>query len=247
MENYINYVKNQTDTKIEKPAFKHIVCLLMFYQEQLRKLSIKHIQTTDKYAFEGSVYSINGITPTSKMIGKMKNIFELAQKFEGDVLEIGFNSGNSAVIFLLANPYSTIYAFDICYHSYVKPCVKYLNKMFNNRIVLIEGNSLETIPQADKKLSFGIDIYHIDGCHNENVMIKDMENCYKLAKDGAYLILDDTDQEPISRCYKTYIKDRKIEDYENKELLGKYKHEIGRYNKNHNSSLYNLINKDFSE
>ena len=225
--NYVNSVKNRTSKQLEKPTFEMIQPLLLFYHEQLLNMAINHISTDDIYAFEGGMSSINGVSNNStEMLKKMKNIYYLAQECEGDVLEVGFNSGNSAIIFLLANPNLHIYAYDLCCHSYVKPCVDYLNSLFNNRITLIKGNSKDTLKNI---IYTNIQIYHIDGCHNADVVESDMKNVYDVAKDGSYLILDDTDQRVILNEYYKYISSGKICDCKLKFECNKYKHSIGKY------------------
>lgn len=227
-KNYVNSIKSKTSKNIEKPSFDIIKPLLFFYHKQLLKMSVNYISTEDKFAFEGGMSSFNGVSNTpEEMVSKMKNIFYLAQECDGDVLEVGFNAGNSAIIFLLANPNLHIYAYDICYHSYVEPCVKYLNSIFNNRITLIKGNSQETL--SGVKNSNNIQIFHMDGCHNESVVKSDMKNLYENAKKGSYLILDDTDQDVILKEYNEYVFKNRIKNCKLKYECKNYKHLIGRY------------------
>lgn len=101
-KNYVRSVKSGTSFLIEKPSFEVIQPLLFFYHQQLLKMAVKHISTDDLFAFEGGMASFNGTTnSTTEMVNKMKNIFYMAQECKGDVLEVGFNSGNSAIIFYL--------------------------------------------------------------------------------------------------------------------------------------------------
>jgi predicted O-methyltransferase YrrM len=144
------------------------------------------------------------------MKAKMINLFYLAKECKKDILEIGFNAGNSCLIFLLANPNVKIHAVDICIHAYVQPCVDFLNRMFNNRVILHKGNSLEVVPKLDRFLGDTIDLYHIDGWHALEGIQADMKNCYDLAKNGSFLVVDDVNVVDILNEAKKYEMDNKI-------------------------------------
>lgn len=227
-KNLINRIKQERPYNIELPTFDTLKPLIYFYHKQLLNIAVANISTNDKYAFEGGMASVNGIVDScNEMENKMKNIFYLAQKCDKNVLEIGFNSGNSAVIFLLANPHIHIYAYDVCYHSYVKPCVEYLNSIFNNRITLIEGDSCETLKNIQCSKPEDIQIYHIDGGHDAHIVESDMRNVYNFAETGSYIILDDTDDMTISSEYLKYTSSNKIKNIQLKYDCIRYKHVIG--------------------
>ena len=134
----------------------------------------------DNY-LEGNVYTYDGQNSVDFMHIKMKNIFNIAQLCDKAVLEIGFNAGNSALLFLTANPNIKFYAVDIMLHSYVKLCVEYLNSIFNNRIILLEGSSLDVLPKLDRNIGNEISLYHIDGWHVLEGIQADLKNCYELS------------------------------------------------------------------
>ena len=46
------------------------------------------------------------------------------------IVEIGFNSGFSALLMLTANPDLKLTSVDICEHKYTQPCFEYLSTMF---------------------------------------------------------------------------------------------------------------------
>ena len=117
----------------------------------------------------------------------------------------------------------------MCYHSYVKPCVEYLNKLFNNRITLIEGNSMQTLKNIKHT---NIKIFHMDGSHEEKIVKSDMKYICDAANEGSYLILDDTDQPVIYREYQKYISNGDIHNCKLKYECNRYKHCIGQYTKN---------------
>jgi len=188
--------------------FEEVESSLMQLHESLRKISIENKGEND--SLEGNIYTYNGIDTMESMKSKMINLFYLAKECKNDILEIGFNAGNSSLIFLLANPNVKIHAIDLCCHAYVQPCVDFLNQMFNNRVILYKGNSLEIIPELDRSLSDTISLYHIDGWHALEGIQGDMKNCYNLAKNGAFLVVDDVHIVDILNESKKYESDNKI-------------------------------------
>lgn len=116
-------------------SFDEVKDKLFQHHEKLKEISHQNFKG-DIHGLEGNIYTYNGENHLPFMVNKMRHIYELAKECNGDILEIGFNAGNSSLIFLMANPTCKIYAFDICIHSYVKPCVDYLNRHFGNRVIL---------------------------------------------------------------------------------------------------------------
>ena len=53
-----------------------------------------------------------------------------------NIIEIGFNSGFSALLMLTANPNLKLTSVDICHHKYTLPCFEYLKSIFGDRIEL---------------------------------------------------------------------------------------------------------------
>jgi predicted O-methyltransferase YrrM len=212
--------------------FKDSYALLMYHHEQLKNLSIKHKSDSDVNGLEGNIYTYNGVTTAPFMISKMINIFDIAREEKKNILEIGFNAGNSALVFLMANPYIHLYAVDICIHSYIKPCVDYLNKHFNNRVTLYEGDSLSVVPTL-KKLSKSIGIYHIDGWHAKKGITGDMKNCFELSENSSYVIVDDCNIPCIQEEYEKYMADGKIVDRVDKIIstVQNFPHRIAQYKK----------------
>ena len=110
-----------------------------------------------------------------------------------NVMEIGFNAGHSAEIFLKNNKELNLTSFDIGSHKYVNTAKKYIDVTYPNRHNLIIGDSRITIPiylQNNKDTKF--DIIFIDGGHNYKVAKADLENCFHLAHEDTIVILDDT-------------------------------------------------------
>lgn len=146
-----------------------------------------------------------------KLQSKQYNIFKIAAASK-TLLEIGSNGGHSLLIMLLASPDSIIYSFDLCNHPYTEPCVDYLNKEFNNRIIFQKGDSGITIPKFIKKNpTLEIDAFSIDGRHDYGADA-DFKNCLALAKNNSIIIWDDSNDHVLSKLWAEYIKYNLIQD-----------------------------------
>ena len=124
---------------------------------------------------------------------QVQDLINLTNKNSISVMEIGFNAGHSAEVFLKNNPQLTLTSFDLGYHKYVTPAKEYIDLMYPNRHTLILGDSTITIPsylKDNKNTKF--DIIFIDGGHDYKIAKTDMQNCFYLAHKDTIVILDDT-------------------------------------------------------
>jgi predicted O-methyltransferase YrrM len=113
--------------------------------------------------------------------------------FVKDVMEIGFNSGHSAYIFLKANPNVHVTSFDIGVHDYVKYAKDIIDTLFPGRHTLILGDSLETIPKfADENPDKKFNLLFIDGYHYGEHPSRDLQNCRRIAAEKHIVAIDDT-------------------------------------------------------
>ena len=124
---------------------------------------------------------------------QVTDLIKLTSKPNINVMEIGFNAGHSAEIFLHNNTNLTLTSFDLGIHDYVAHAKEYIDNTYPNRHTLITGDSRKTIPiyiQDNKDTKF--DIIFIDGGHQYEVAKSDMENCFYLSHENTIVILDDT-------------------------------------------------------
>ena len=107
------------------------------------------------------------------------------------IMEIGFNAGHSAEIFL-QNPHATVTSFDLGMHEYVSHAKEYIDRHYPHRHTLILGDSKKTIPAYIMKHHTPFDIIFIDGDHEYKSARLDMNHCFHLAHKNTIVMLDDT-------------------------------------------------------
>jgi hypothetical protein len=157
------------------------------------------------YEHHSSDFNVN-----SAFQHKRLNLFYYG-KLAVDILEIGFNAGHSALLYLLANPYSKIHFFDLGEHQYSRMCFDYLNHNFPGRLSVTWGDSTVTIPQYPITL---FDFIHIDGGHTRFIAESDFHNCRSLARSHTLLMIDDYDGNCLHTFCNQLIKYQKIKKHD---------------------------------
>lgn len=118
------------------------------------------------------------------------------------IMEIGFNAGHSAEIFL-KNTNAYVYSFDIGNHfnHYLKYGKQYINNVYPDRHTLVFGDSKITVPRFATNNDIKFDLIFIDGGHDYDTAYSDLLNCRNLAHSETIVIMDDI---TINSIYKTY-------------------------------------------
>ena len=140
---------------------------------------------------EGNLFMLHEqLNYTDQFLPKQQNLVALTMKQNiKHVLEIGFNSGFSALLMLMSNPNLHITCVDICSHSYTIPCYNAIKAHYGERIHFLKGNSAFVL----SKLKTKYDVIHIDGAHDIYIGTSDIVNSYRLSKNGSVIIMDDYD------------------------------------------------------
>jgi predicted O-methyltransferase YrrM len=123
---------------------------------------------------------------------QVQDLINLTNKPNINVMEIGFNAGHSAEVFLNNNKNLNLISFDLGEHNYVKTAKEYIDINYPNRHKLILGDSRITVPKYfndNKEVKF--DIIFIDGGHSYEIAKADVENCINLANKDSIIIVDD--------------------------------------------------------
>jgi len=174
-------------------------------QDILNKLEEICIESAGHTAVEGNCFcehrNIKNRLP--ELIPKQMNLYSCGIK-ANNVIEIGFNAGHSALLFLLANPNSKVVCFDICEHPYTLKCFEYLRSLFGDRLELIKGDSTVTIPQY--KLTHPdviFDVFHLDGSHDVQIARQDFENVLGIVR--SFIVFDDTQSNELNNLLNEYI------------------------------------------
>ena len=113
------------------------------------------------------------------------------------VLEIGFNTGFGAALFLSHG--SKVTSFDIGEHDYVTRCKEIVDDVFPGRHELVLGDSALTVPQYATDELF--DLVFIDGKHSYRGCIVDLLNCIDHCKANALVVVDDVFVMSDDPCY----------------------------------------------
>ena len=163
---------------------------------------------------------------------QVEDLVSLTRKLDINVMEIGFNAGHSAEVFLRHNPSLNLTSFDLGCHEYVLTAKEYIDSSFPNRHTLILGDSTITIPKyisdnPEKKF----DVFFIDGGHDYHVAKADLQNCLKMASKDSVVIIDDTMYTKMwEQTYTVGPTQAWLEELKNNTIieLGRIDYQIGR-------------------
>lgn len=139
------------------------------------------------YIIDGQSLAYNHVAyPKQELLMKTVSLFgEYAA-----ILEIGFYAGHSSLLMAAACPTASITAIDPCHFGFEKECMEIVKQNCLDA-GLLEATSREALPKLDPELTF--DLIHIDGCHNIEDVIFDIETCRKFANEDTLVIIDDWD------------------------------------------------------
>ena len=154
---------------------------------------------------EGNCVTNHGsLEPMPELVAKQRNLVRLAQEYGGrGVLEVGFNSGLSAALFLSASPTTRVTSIDIGLHTYVAPCAQLLQQRFPGRFQLIVGDSADVLRRLPPEVVAGL--FHVDGSHEVAHARQDLDLAHARMLEGGALLMDDTDTPSLSALLDTLM------------------------------------------
>lgn len=103
-------------------------------------------------------------------------------------LEIGFNSGSSALAFLAAQPEARLISIDCFDWPNAMAMIK--NHGFDNRLEFIKADSREFL-KVKPEWRGGFNYIYIDGDHLYDAVKQDLFNCSWLLAPGGAMVVDD--------------------------------------------------------
>lgn len=107
------------------------------------------------------------------------------------ILEIGFNGGHSANLFLSANPTCVVHSLDLGQYKFVKLAKQEIDKRHPGRHMLKLGDSRITLPMLASTIPEPYDLIFIDGGHAYDVSKSDLIWCKTLAHKDTIVLMDD--------------------------------------------------------
>ena len=120
---------------------------------------------------------------TEKTCDVAKKVYEISNP--KNILEIGFNAGHTAFMWLTMFPDVKYHSVDICFHPYTMSHMKKLKEIFGDRFGYGKGDSKNLNLNFVKKFDF----VFIDGSHEEEGIQKDYNLC-NLAE-VEWILIDD--------------------------------------------------------
>ena len=189
-----------------------------------------HIDAIQKIVDDSGEHFENNLFPASpntSTTNRQLNLFSLA-KIGNRVLDVGFDAGQTTLLFLISNPIIRMHCFDNCKNKYTQKCYEYLSKHFSDRLILHKGNPVDTIStfsQTYANITF--DVLNINGDHTDFRLANlNFFTCKDVAHSGSIIIWENIHLEHISSLWTGYIRDKFVEEF---RLLSA-SHVLGRVN-----------------
>ena len=157
---------------------------------------------------EGGSYQI------SAQVARLREL--VVKRAPKSIMEIGFNAGHSALLFLANTPPETkVVSFDLGEYAYVFAAKRYIDAVFPGRHTLVTGDSTTTIPKYEEQIAHRMkdpntapplrfDFIFIDGGHQNDIPMKDILNAQRLARDDQTVVaIDDISRDPSRQAHYT--------------------------------------------
>lgn len=151
---------------------------------------------SEYYIVEGGSYQI------SAQSARLRELVAVAPTPK-TIMEIGFNAGHSALLFLANTPPETkVVSFDLGEYAYVFAAKRYIDSVFPGRHTLVTGDSTFTIPNYEEQVAHRMndpatapptrfDLIFIDGGHQDDIPLKDILHSQRLARSPSTIVAVD--------------------------------------------------------
>jgi hypothetical protein len=183
------------------------------------------------------MYLHNSIDTHPGLLPKQRNLQRIVSN-KNKILEIGFNAGHSALLFLTSSEHSVIDVFDLGTHTYTKPCFEYLQSHFPNRLHLPMGwgDSQTLLPQYVVNImgtsSANYDLVHIDGSRDTVHIRNDIMYSRRIVRkyEECEIIINDTWIPQIAQLYQQLINNNIVQSIDTDwEYTPLYKHSLASF------------------
>jgi len=132
------------------------------------------------------------------------------------IMEIGFNTGHSALLFLAMTPPEVkVVSFDLGEYAHVFVGKRYIDQVFPGRHTLVTGDSNTTVPNYEEQIAHRMkipatappllfDFIFIDGGNKGDIPLNDILNSKRLARgEDSIVAIDDIMREPSREAHYT--------------------------------------------
>ena len=187
----------RTRTRIKHFIFKINKTIINFFRSLFtyhKYLNVKwskdleKINTLDDFY---KLYKTKLIEGNVQQYKDQSKYLDIYSKNASKILEIGFNAGHSAELFLKGNSNTIVTSVDIGFWYYCKFGREFLNKKYPNRLNVI----FEDSKKISKVIQEKYDLIFIDGNHSYEYALNDLKNCKNFSHRQTYIILDDVEKD----------------------------------------------------
>lgn len=140
--------------------------------------------TLNNFLMKMNVTIIEGY---SQQLIEQTNLLKYFAKDAKNILEIGFNGGHSAEIFL-DNSKGNLTSLDLGCYNYVFKGKEYIDRTYPGRHKLVIGDSRKTIKELPLEV---FDLIFIDGGHDYDIAKSDLYNCKSFSNENTIILMDD--------------------------------------------------------
>jgi FkbM family methyltransferase len=137
------------------------------------------------------------------------------RQIPSSIMEIGFNTGHSALLFLaITPPHVKVVSFDLGEYTHVFVAKRFIDKKFPGRHTLVTGDSRHTVPNYEDQVAHRMnsknppplkfDFIFVDGGHQGNIPHSDLLNSYRLVSgEKNVVVIDDISRDPSRQAHYT--------------------------------------------